>query len=333
MRCPNPLARAACALAVALATAVTGAPARADVVVSNGYAFTSYQVPGAGPFGSSAFGISNAGVVVGNYDINDGNSTIYGFIQRGNNFTPIPGPAPFPGTAVDLYKMNAAGNVVGDYLDPAAPTNYRGFVLGPGGHYTLVDYPASGVTITTARGVNDAGTIVGRWDNSSGTHGFFLANGTFSNYDAPGSTATGLWFVNNKGQFGGDYETADGVTHGLIVSGSKVITVDVPGSTFVVIHDLNDNGIAVGIDTDPATGLDHSFLYNVSTGQLTPFNFPGATDTDLYGINNAGVVVGTFDNFSVAFVATPLPEPSSLALLALGGGALAGWRRWRKRKG
>jgi hypothetical protein len=28
----------------------------------------------------------------------------------------------------------------------------------------------------------------------------------------------------------------------------------------------------------------------------------------------------------------PAPEPSSLALLAFGGGALAGWRHWRKRK-
>jgi hypothetical protein len=25
------------------------------------------------------------------------------------------------------------------------------------------------------------------------------------------------------------------------------------------------------------------------------------------------------------------PEPSTLTLLALGGGAVAGWRRWRKR--
>jgi hypothetical protein len=27
-----------------------------------------------------------------------------------------------------------------------------------------------------------------------------------------------------------------------------------------------------------------------------------------------------------------VPEPSTFALLALGGGALTGWRRWRKRK-
>jgi hypothetical protein len=30
--------------------------------------------------------------------------------------------------------------------------------------------------------------------------------------------------------------------------------------------------------------------------------------------------------------ASTVPEPSTFALLALGGSALAGWRRWRKRK-
>ncbi len=320
-------------VALAIAFTLAGPPtmAHADVVVQNGYTFVSYQVPGAGPFGSSAFGISNSGVILGNYDINDGNSTIYGFIQQGNSFTSVPGPAPFAGTAIDVYKMNSAGNIVGDYLDPANSSNTRGFQLGANGKYTLIDFPAAGVTITTARGINDAGTIVGRWDNPTGTHGFFLSNGVYSSYDVPGSTITGLWFINNKGQFGGDYETPDGITHGLIVSGSTITTVDIPGSTTTIIHDLNNNGIAVGIDVDPVTGLDDSFLFNLNTGRITPFAFPGSTDTDLYGINDAGVIAGTFDSFSVAFIATPVPEPSSLALLSLGGLALAGWRRWKKR--
>jgi hypothetical protein len=36
--------------------------------------------------------------------------------------------------------------------------------------------------------------------------------------------------------------------------------------------------------------------------------------------------------FEVGAAPTAVPEPSSFALLALGGGALAGWRRWRKRR-
>ena len=43
---------------------------------------------------------------------------------------------------------------------------------------------------------------------------------------------------------------------------------------------------------------------------------------------------GTYDGVAITEVlvaAIDVPEPSTLALLVLGGGALAGWRRWRKR--
>ena len=302
MRSHNSAIPIAVVLTVLIALAGPVSPANAG-----DYTFFSYQDPAAGPpsnpnfLGSSNFGISNTGVVLGNYGVPDGSFTIYGYIQRGNSFSTVLGPSPFSGTLVDVYKMNSSGNIVGDYIDPATPANTRAFVLHPNGQYTLIDYPAaqaSGpVTITTARGINDAGTIVGRWDDANGTHGFILQNnGVIHELSAscPGSIATGLWFINNNGVFGGDYETPDLVIHGLIVSGSTITTITIPWSTFTIIHDLNDNGLAVGIYVDPTNPLiDHSFLYNLNTNQITPLNFPGAPDTDLYGINDAGVIAGT----------------------------------------
>jgi hypothetical protein len=47
--------------------------------------------------------------------------------------------------------------------------------------------------------------------------------------------------------------------------------------------------------------------------------------TEEYGYSES-----TFVNFTTGPAA--VPEPSTLALLALGGGVLVGWRRWRKRK-
>jgi hypothetical protein len=46
-----------------------------------------------------------------------------------------------------------------------------------------------------------------------------------------------------------------------------------------------------------------------------------------------GNIGAILDNVTVTETTPPaVPEPSTLALLALGGGALAGWRRWRKRR-
>jgi len=66
---------------------------------------------------------------------------------------------------------------------------------------------------------------------------------------------------------------------------------------------------------------------------LIASNEPFLTNETVFGLGlfdtfGSGNDQGFLDNYSV----TTLPEPSSLALLALGGLALAGWRRWKRKR-
>jgi hypothetical protein len=57
-----------------------------------------------------------------------------------------------------------------------------------------------------------------------------------------------------------------------------------------------------------------------------------AADTSYLNIHSTFAPGGEIRGFLVPQAATTIPEPSTFALLALGGGALAGWRRWRRRR-
>ncbi len=58
-----------------------------------------------------------------------------------------------------------------------------------------------------------------------------------------------------------------------------------------------------------------------SDGRYTTIDF--GADTRLYGINDAGQIIGTTD--AGGFLATPVPEPSTLVLLGVFG-LLFGYR-------
>ena len=77
----------------------------------------------------------------------------------------------------------------------------------------------------------------------------------------------------------------------------------------------------------------------LSDGRFTTIDVPGSVFTQATGINNAGQIVGWYQDASFAyhgFLATPtqapVPEPSTLLLLATGTVSLIGWVLWRRRK-
>ena len=79
---------------------------------------------------------------------------------------------------------------------------------------------------------------------------------------------------------------------------------------------INNQGDIVG-DFDSPTGT-HGFL--LSGGIFTIIDAPGATASFAIGINDFDEIVGAFDPSGgphrLGFLATPVPEPSTLLLLA-----------------
>ena len=107
-------------------------------------------------------------------------------------------------------------------------------------------------------------------------------------------------------------------------TGGIYTTLNVPGAILTDAYGINDAGQVVGLYIDNA-GIAHGF---VDTGGIyTTLDVPGASLTEAYGINDAGQVVGLYQDASGphGFLATSVPEPSTLALCA-------SWRLDRRRR-
>ena len=65
---------------------------------------------------------------------------------------------------------------------------------------------------------------------------------------------------------------------------------------------INNSDQIVGYDSDGTGGVDEGFLD--SGGTFTTLDLPGATSTELLGINDSGQIVGSYDN-AFGFLYTP----------------------------
>src|SRR5260370_14189969 len=84
---------------------------------------------------------------------------------------------------------------------------------------TTLDFPDSILTI--AAGINDAGLIVGKYDDTGRTrHGFrydpSVGVDSYATLDVPDSTLTGADAINDSGLIGGRYRDAGSTSHGSV---------------------------------------------------------------------------------------------------------------------
>jgi hypothetical protein len=222
------------------------------------------------------------------------------------------GSAGAEGTIV--YAINAAGTMVGEYIDSSDSAN--AYMRTKGGVDTVLDIPGS--TEATATGINTAGVITGAYADSGGVaQGFSLAtDGTVTSFSAPGAgngkgQGTIPRAINAGGVIAGVYDDSLGVSHAFVRSAAGKITEISPKGagtgadegTFLTIlffsngPIINKAGDIVGYYIDKA-GLYHGFLRSAK-GTITDINAPGAgtakdEGTIASGINTSGTIVGSY---------------------------------------
>lgn len=188
------------------------------------YIYTTLNAPGADRNGgTSAYGINNAGQVVGLTSFSGGANV---FIYSGGSYTSlnlpfVPGPGSAGGAAVGWGTgINDVGQITGVYNQF---NRFNGFVE-RGGLYTTIFVPGSSSTLPG--GINNIGDVVGNYNDNTGGHGFFERGGVYTTLDFPGNPGgTQANGINDLGQVVGTYQDLHG-SHGIytdLTALSKVV--------------------------------------------------------------------------------------------------------------
>ncbi len=130
---------------------------------SNG-TFTTIDDPASAIPNTSALGIGNNGVIVGNYDFEG-----HGFVRSaGGAFTNFN----FPGASgqTSARGVNDAGDAVGFY----GTFFNHGFIRFADGSFETIDDPLQGI-LTQLWGINDAGEVSGFYEDGEGRYHGFIA--------------------------------------------------------------------------------------------------------------------------------------------------------------
>ena len=251
-------------------------------IMISGYSFVNVE------------GVSPGGLVTG---INETTIVDNSFIDNNGAFSNI---VISGGLSVFANGISSSGEVYGTYTVGLAGGGVTSGFIDTNG--TIYNISYSGGTSSFVKGIDDAGDIVGQYYTSNGTAGGFIdQNGTYMALNPSGSTNTYMGGVSADGAVFGQFVNSTGY-HGFVylpVIGFS--TIDVPGATGTsVTGDMfiagpvtggAAFGEAVGVYTDSA-GNSHGFID--INGSISTINGPGATNTSINGINEAGEIVGSY---------------------------------------
>lgn len=253
----------------------------------------------AAPNSSAAFAIGNDGTVLGlRYDEEGG--PVGPFAWRAGQTTMLPPQFEAP------RALSAAGHIVGHSPIYSSAGGSQLSMYGLVYHHGALsrvpepftpDYSAAyRYSLTSAIGVNSAGTVLARQDTNNGSGYYLSANGVNTVLPLEAASA-----INEAGQVAGASDSGAGTRAVLYDDGNLVDLGVLPtdgAAPRSIARDLNDAGAVVGTSLygDGALAHDHSFIWR--DGAMLPIgDFTGANWAR--GVNNHGDVVGIFHTSGV----------------------------------
>ena len=245
-------------------------------------------------------GISNHGVVTGEYYDADGNS--HGFVYQDGVATTVDGPTSNPALSqTALFNINNQDWVGAEYIADDGVYRAAAYNVNSQAWNTLPVIPGTG--FNGAGGVNARGVVAGNWTTdptiATGNQGwtFDPKIGSYSFFDVPGDDkvnyiGTIVQDINNAGVVAGFFTDSNGVFHGFTKTGDQYQTIDVPGANYTVVQGINSQGDLSGIYH--VGEIRHGFVL-MRNGEFITIDVPGAINTRLFGISDNGNVAGYYN--------------------------------------
>lgn len=282
--------------------------------VYSGGNFQTYSAPGS--YNTWFNDINNNGLIVGSSS--NAGGTTDSFRLSSGTFTPYVRPPGSSGSRVS--SVNDTGDMVGFNIHNS---QYKAY-LDQGGVSTVL---APAPEHTVARGINNAGAIVGyEIDSSSKYHAVVFENGGVSEVlSLPGSSRASA--ISEDGKIGGEYSTGPYTQAAFIRDGAGNTTLYGVAGREMYLHAINSAGHAVGDGWLNGSPDHHGYLYADGTATLLNTRLVGDTQWDIYSANDInesgqiaafGCYVPSGACHALRLDISPVPEPGTWAMLLAG---------------
>jgi uncharacterized membrane protein len=162
------------------------------------------------------------------------------------------------------------------------------------------EFPGS--FLTTARGINNHGVIVGAYELPfQPRHALLIKNGEYIPIlpkTILGTIYSEATNINDLGDITGQMIDENGFGHGFLVKDGTLTILDVSGASDTFALGINDSGLVAGYwDLYDANGNGlavYGFTWKDGTFIDTQINFPGAAGSGLFGVNSRGDLSGVW---------------------------------------